>query len=547
MLRRSWDQVGGPNAITFWAWLVTLPISVLISSTYTTTPTLDEFLSWTTALILVHVGVGAVMLIARLTVLPSRPRRSRPITAIVVFGLLGLTRAVLLQVAQEAVGFGIVGLPERLAFNISTMILVFAALAIIVGETKDDAQIFLRLTSATDSLAELRQRNEEDLLALDRSILTDVQDRLQRELREHPTDPAHLRELSETVVRSMSHDLAGPAEQLQVPRPSRIQALRDIGQRLEVPPPLAVLIPLQLAVFGFVAVRYTLLLALFDTLVGPLPSLAGLWLLRKYMPLPRRIWLRVTVLIVTITAVGSVASMMVTALIKALFGSFEVSDIAVGFGLMALSMIVSVWIAVVDGRKERQAAMVRAIESEARESARVQAVIDERRQRAARFLHGTVQNELIAASLRGDSTAEVQSSVKALFASYADERPRTQCRSDLEALLGSWSQVLSLNVSLDPAVWDAIQGDKARGDALMDVVAEGLTNAVRHSASREVGVTVSVDSGDIDVRISTVGNLTDNSTPGIGLADLRSRGVEADLLGENSRTTLIARIPQRLT
>lgn len=541
MLRRSLAQIGGPYAVTFWAWLATLPLSLLLSSTYTTTPSLQEVVAWTTALILVHAGIGVVMLLARLTVLPSRPRKPRPLTAIVVFALMGLTRAVLLQAAQHVTGFGSYDFAERLAFNVSISILAYAALAIIVGETKDDAQIVLRLEQARAAIADLQKQNQDELVDLDQRILADVEDRLRQALEDGQADPQQIRQMSETVVRLTSHELS---EQLPPPRssqPPRRLAIKDIAGRLQVPPPLAVLVPFQMSVFGFVALRYSLAIALVGTVIGPLPSLLGLWLMRRYLPLPRNSWWRVGTLVVSITALGSIAAVLVSALFTYLFGEYSASPFAVGTGLMGMSMIVSVWFSVVDGREMRREQLADALEEEARETADTAAVLNGRRLAAARFLHGTVQNELVAASLRGDSAEAVQSTIRQAFASYAGV-DTSGARDELESLLRSWSTVLDVTADVDTPAWDVMATDPERGRLLVDLISEGLTNAVRHASGRSVSLQVSASDGILSVRIETEGTSHGTNATGIGLADLRSRGVDLRLESDDDHTTLIGHL-----
>ena len=53
--RQIGAQIGGANAVTWWAWLISLPISVLISSVYVIEPTLQDVAEWTAALIGIHI------------------------------------------------------------------------------------------------------------------------------------------------------------------------------------------------------------------------------------------------------------------------------------------------------------------------------------------------------------------------------------------------------------------------------------------------------------------------------------------------------------
>lgn len=542
MLRRSLAQIGGPYAITFWAWLVTLPLTVLISSVYATRPSAREVLAWTTALVVIHVVIGLLMLLARLTVLPGHLRRSRPITAVTVFAFLGLARAVLLATAQEWTGLGAFDPSERIAFNMVASVVLFSAIAIVIDEYRTDSAIVERLESAQQSLTALRTHEVASLADLDRRLLHEVQRDIEHRLTEQDMDAEQLRHLSESVVRSMSHELTRPTMVADVVDTSgaRTSVWRTASQvmgRMAFPSAVAVVGTYVLLVFGVVAARYGFMIGVINAVVSSLASLVGLAALRRWMPLPRGGLLRVIVITSSTAAVGGIAAVVNGWEMSLLVDDFPVSVPAVSAGLVGLTLVISAWVAAAQGRAERQEAMSTAVEEEALEVARIQDLLNERRLAAGRFLHGTVQNELIAASMRGDSAEAVQSAIQRAFASYGD-KPRTPTRGTLEGLLRSWSTVLDITSHIDERAWAAIDADPARGQLLVDLVSEGLTNAVRHTRGRSIVVEVTEDEGDLSVRVVTEGALQVAGDPGIGLKDLRNRGADVQLLTDGGTTVL---------
>ena len=84
------QQIGGRNAISRWSWIITIPLAVLVSSNYAASTTLDQVVLWQSIVLAVHVLLGLAMWVAWKTVLPATNRASRPVTALVFFGLLGL-------------------------------------------------------------------------------------------------------------------------------------------------------------------------------------------------------------------------------------------------------------------------------------------------------------------------------------------------------------------------------------------------------------------------------------------------------------------------
>lgn len=542
MLRRSLAQIGGPYAITFWAWLVTLPLTVLISSVYATPPTLRDVVVWTSALIGIHVAIGLLMLVARVTVLSARPRKPRPVTALAVFALLGLARAVLLSVAQEWSGLGAFDLTERIAFNVVASMMLFSVIAIVIDEYRTDSAIVARLESAQESLAALRAHEVASLGDLDRRLLSEVQHDLEHRLSEQSVDATQLRQLSESVVRSMSHELAQPAavDDVVHATPARMSAWQSASrmmERMTFPSAVTVVGVYALLVLGVVSARYGVLVGLVNAVIGSLASIVGLAGLRRWMPLPRNGVARILVITGATAAVGAIAAVINAWEMSLIVEDFPASVPAISAGLVGLTLVISGWIAAAQGRAERQQAMSDAVEEEALEVARIQSLLNERRLAAGRFLHGTVQNELIAASMRGDSAEAVQATIRRAFASYG-EAPRSATRDTLESLLRSWSTVLAITTRIQEPTWAVIDADAARGQLLVDLVSEGLTNAVRHGRGRTVVVEVTDDEGDLSVRVVTEGALRAAGDPGIGLRDLRDRGADVQLLTEGGTTVL---------
>jgi len=541
-------QIGGQNAISVWAWLITLPVTVLISSVYATTPTLSQVAQWTTALILIQGVLGLMMLVARVTVLPNRPRRPRPVTAITFFAALGLVRALLLQGAQNLLGIGFFDFVERIAFNVASSVVLYAAIAIIVDEFKTDSSIVKNLWTAQESLAELREKEESSLRTVDKLILTEVEGQVLQALNASAVDSARIREISGSVVRGVSHQLVKSEEpdfswsSVTTASPSRWRAVQLMVQRMRVPNPLIVVVLYQLLVFGTVIARLGVEFALINFVLGAIPSITGLWLMRKFITLPKGAFPRIASFIAGITTVGFIGAEVNAWLWRNVFSSNSVSVPAVTVGLVALALLVSSWVAIAEGREDRRLQLGQALDEQAREVSRIKDIVRERQQSVARFLHGTVQNQLVAASLRGDSAETVQKSISDLFGSYDGNNTSTDARFSLENLLSSWSTVLNLRTRIDQEVWQVLVNHKERQQLLTDIVSEGLTNAVRHATGRNVDIEITAEGQRVNIQMTTESAQVLASVPGIGFKELRSRGAEIELRQDSTAATMFARI-----
>lgn len=547
----SWQRlgarIGGPNAVTWWAWLVTLPLSVLISSVYATTPTGSEVLQWTSALVTIHLVLGLLMLLARFTFLNAGPRRARPISALAFFAILGLVRALLLEFAQVSLDLGFFDLSERIAFNIAASTAIYASLAIIIDEYKVDATITSNLVSAQASLEQLLTEEKVKLATLDEHILSEVQETVIHELNEHDVDGTRVREISDSIVRGLSHQLARSEEQDEwIPQrplpPSGWAVVAHVLRRLRVPSPLLVVSVYQGLVIGTVIARIGLVFAAISVVLTSIPSYIGLTLMRRFLSLPTSGPLRLLVLTAGVTATGLIAGVTNAWIWRTLFEAQSTSVPAVAAGLVGLTLIISMWIAVSEGRTQRREQLSLTLNELTRETTRLQELVDERRRRAARFLHGNVQNQLVASAMRGDSPTHIQTAIVELFTSYGQEGHQGSARANFTRLLESWQSVLTIEANISSDIWGALERQDSRLALFTDVVSEGLTNAVRHSTGKSLRLDACVEGEEIVVRMRTQGTTANTAAPGIGLQELSKRGAHPRLQAEDDVTTLTVRL-----
>jgi len=80
-LRRWWFQIGGPNALSIWSWVITLPMAMGVSLTFEPEASDRDRLLWTGYVLAVQVLLGALMWIAARTLLPRETGHSRPVIA----------------------------------------------------------------------------------------------------------------------------------------------------------------------------------------------------------------------------------------------------------------------------------------------------------------------------------------------------------------------------------------------------------------------------------------------------------------------------------
>lgn len=537
------QQIGGRNAISIWSWTITIPLAVLVSSTYVPNPSVVDVLTWTTIVLVIHCLLGGVMWVGTKTILPTTERRSRPAVALTFFGILGIARGLLLQVAQDTVGISDSIFTERMATNILGSIIVLSLIAVVVDDYRTDEAIVHRLESANAALTQLRDHEEEALRAADVDVIEEVRRRIESELQSAGTDSARVRDVADSIVRPLSHELAESAPLASLVEPTEIASRTKLGfsqafANLRAPAPWAVVVIVELSVLGPVFARFGPLMALANLVAGISVIYLGCWLIARFLPLPTSALARLFTLVPALTVVGVVGSELTSLAISQLVAPYPVPIAGATMGVVGAGVVVSLWAAINAGRRARQDAMTQAVAEEAAAVERLRSMVEKRRLQAARFLHGPIQGELVAAALKGDSPEDVREVITRRFAEYGSASTAGRSEQQVNDVIAAWSAVLDISFSADPAVWRVLDSDTERSALVIDALSEGLVNAVRHSSGRDVNVALGYAESRVSIEIESQGATTSREAPGIGLDQLRDRGGEVHLSRRADRTQL---------
>jgi signal transduction histidine kinase len=532
--RHALQQIGGRSAISIWSWIITIPLALLVSSTYLPNPSLADILTWTTIVLMIHCLLGGVLWLGSKTVLPTTERRSRPVVALTFFGLVGTARGLLLQVAQDSVGISDSIFTERMATNILGSVIVLSFIAVVVDDYRTDEAIVTRLDSANAALTQLRDREEDALRAADVDVIEEVRRRIESELQSAGTDSARVRDIADSIVRPLSHELTESAPLDSFVRPTEIASRAKLGfsqafAYLLAPLPWAVVVIVELSVFGPVFARYGPVMALANLILGGSLIFLGCLLIVRSLPLPTSALARLITIVLALGVVGAVGTELTSFVISQVIAPFPVPIAGATAGVVGAGVAVSLWAAVNAGRRARREAMTQAVAEEASVIERLRRLVEDRRLQAARFLHGPIQGELIAASLKGDRPEDVREVITQRFSEYGSIASAGRSEQQVADVIAAWSSVLDISYSADPGIWRSLDSDPERASLFIDALSEGLTNAVRHSSSRKVEVAGREAGRRIVLRVVSTGGSGPHGGDGIGLLQLRARGAEVDL------------------
>lgn len=559
-MRARLDQIGGPNALTIWSWTLTCLLGLVITGVFEGIFRDRITWTWLGLVLTAHLIIAGPMALAHFWVLPATPRPPRPVSALVVFAVLGMVRAVLIEFAARAVG-----IPASLAWT--PRLVVGAALGVLflslIAIAVDDYRRFRATAEALRELNEsLRERNASHrgaLTLLRAQLAKDADAVISEALRgidtRSQTDPVEvakeLQRVSRTVVRPLSHhlahegevELAAGVDQGDVPRRGRVDrltvSLAPAGAWLPA-------IVVCAAFFAESVALDSLGLALLRVLAGGGTLVVGSLLLRRFFRPRLQAWSTLTALAASYLTIGLLAAL----------AAARVTDLAGGRGtwlwpgalvFTVVALADSTRTALIAEAESAEDALVSLNAEQARTAAELHAEVVAIRLQVAKVLHGAVQGELLAEALRSmrerrvapDLIDGVRARVTELLFEYA--RPERSAQQRLTDLIDVWHGALAVDLHVSPAALEVLESQPGVLEACLDVVSEGLGNALRHGVGESTSVNVDSTAGSVRVEITSVGaKPLGRASAGLGMRLIEVAATKWTLTSDGGKTTLVA-------
>lgn len=552
MLRR----IGGPHAISAWSFVITMAVFVLVTLVPSERDRLVGDLGERTLLAVVGTAAGlVVLLLAWSTVLRPTGRGARPWTAVLVFAAAGTAQGVTVLALRQGMGLDALGGPWLVVGRAVGAVVWLSVIALVVDQARDHAARVAELQGRIRAMEHELARERDDLRGEVARMRDEVVapvghalDEIMRRLAAMPRsayardEAAALRALVDDEVRPLSHALlvdpptAPAADSAAVVPPSRerlAEVVRLSVTTLAAPSWLAVLIPAVLIVL-FSAGQV-------DT--GFLAASGASYALVTWVLLDlarRRVEPRLAHMSTPAAALAVVGTYEVLATVAMVNGWAWGGVLGTDQWLewTALVTLPVIWLAL---------ATIRAVARERRGvEARLREVLDglavvttRRRQRIrherqvlGRLLHGSVQATLLSVAARLARAADdrdPRQAVEVAAVELAELRDRLSAgpeeewtvRGALDDLVVLWAGVLRVQVAANDVVLAAVDAAPATRSGVVDVVAEGLTNAVRHGGARHVTVRIAPEGEDrVEVEVVDDGSGMGPGEPGMGSAML---------------------------
>ena len=565
--------IGGPDALTRWSLVGLLPLGVLAGTLWGLRNGLTVS-TWLPVVIGVHLFLILPFLACRTVMVRASAKGSRPWLGLATFAFLGGLRALMLVSAGALMG---VTLPRGAVIDfipngVGTGIAILGVVAVVVDGNRRHRAVVEQLAALDSEFERTRAFDEARLAEVEARSIAKITGRLEQELRQlqagadlaPDVTAAQLRTLASDIVRPLSHDLVQgdhwipPAEDVtaKVPRWERIrEVIADVRPANPLVPFFLIqLIALPTAIservggVGFAA--FVMLL-----IGGIMYALS--WVVARLWSSGRTTMPRLIVLVALYAVIGTVAAWVGMIITQWYAGVHDPRWIA-PFFLIITSMGVSFTTAIQAHQRDDEVRMAMSVARNAQLNAEVRERTRRAQRRVAKLLHSNVQAEFIASAMllaeraSGSSSdasrgEDISEELDRLVAAIQDRLapsvgPIGRARERVLDLTSLWSGAVDVTLEVDDVTWVALDEDPGALESVMEVVAEGLTNAVRHGEGSQVAVRMHRDPDGIAVRITSRGRLAAGSRAGLGSSFLDASTREWHLSEEAGEVHLMASV-----
>lgn len=570
------EAIGGPNALTGWSLIVWLSFGILFSlfGGLRYGFTLDALIP---VVLGVHLLLIPPLLLCRTIMIRATTKRLRPGLGLGLFALLGGIRVVLplvvapalgVTLSSNAGGFALLSLANGMA----SAVVILAVVAVVVDGSRRNRAIIEDLLALDAEFERTRTFDEAELADLEARSVTQITTMLEDELRQVQTDwgnapeqaATRIRLLATDVARPLSHSLAQGDEWLPgvmdiTVKPPRWKRFTAVIAEMRPAPPLVPFILIELIALPFVIAEPVGGVGFAASMVLLLGGImfALSWVVLRLWPAGPTTMLRLMVLVALYAVIGFGATVVRSSLVELQTGIQNPLWIA-PFMLILTSMGVSFTIALQARQREDRDRLAKAVARNAQLNTQVRERTRRAQRRIAKFLHSNVQAELIAsarlladrsnqasdpASPQDDVAQEVQRLVSAIHDRLVPlAEPAIPAKDRLLDLTSLWSEILEVTLETEDGVWAVLDQDPAALDAVIDVVAEGLTNAVCHGEGSQVALRMKRDTDGVTIRVTSRGRLVAGSRAGLGSSFLDASTREWQLSEEAGEVHLTASV-----
>ncbi|MDH6531955.1 signal transduction histidine kinase [Aurantimicrobium minutum] len=504
----------------------------------------------------------APLVLAQKTILPVTARRARPAVTALVWLVSGSLRSLVVIWAGEP--FDLVP-NEKILFRMGAAILV-TALTLIIGEAIVSRiyAIAARSWELSNQLASLRSQLERTSLLAERDraeLITRTQEMFRVELRElekrlsaqDAVTVAEIQHFTDDFVRPLSHEIATltihvePSSPIQEPQSWGEQFRQRISASSLIQPVWTVVIVAIFRAAGLLVTGSSFLLFL--------PTLVVTALLLALMKIAARhahvqMWFAGFLAIFAAAMAGLIAAFTEGLLLRApeptYPWSYSVGVLIVAMMLTALRAADQIFHGYVAEREQ----LKKTLEMQ---SHRARQEMWLARKHIAAKIHGPIQAALQAGTMRFmqmssgelrdvspvlDYVRQALSELQAPISTSIEE-----VRESLHGLHVLWSAQCSIESELQRGACVILRNDPASCQAVIEVVTEGVLNAVKHGNATTITINIRDSKEDLLITVWNDGlSIADPTQPGYGSRSFDELCASWSLTADTEGTTLTATI-----
>lgn len=569
-MRELRNQIGGPAGITLKGWAYLFPWSIWLTLGFAPTRVGDVPYDWFIIGIIAHVNTGIVLLIGKFLFLQNL-QRPRFLVTILIYLVAAVARGA--TTGYLWFSFGAVANPDyalRIGINLIVLPLWFGLVAVIVNAGMQHKNRVAELLAQRSELRIAIAGYNQQISHYRSQVIELVQSAIHNALA--PINQAKdasklLISASEKVIRPLSHKLSLAQLQLNLETPATMnpkeaittpnQILTNMRTTAAFPIGFLPYLFMLTALPSFVAVSGIPITALSFFIIAV--SVIGgfsfadkvtVAIRQKYLVLGWLVVIAVWLLVALVVGIG--IHQLVSEFPKLSSAGYSaVSLIFVGTVLSSLLKATSLeWQRV---EREIQAGLV-AREWEAK---RAQALLNAEQENLSALIHSGIQGVLVAAALKlqlhEDQTSALPEFVQQIEETcqqlLINEGSVFPIKESLESIAAVWQGVAEIELDIAEAIYDACSMNAALTTALLTLIRESLSNAVRHGRANQIKVSGEITAEEVVITVKDNGRLKkshNNSGYGAKLYNKLSTSWQLTKTGDRL-TTLKLHIPLKPT
>lgn len=549
---KYWLRMGGPNGITFRAWLILSPISIIFTWVVLPEGYAPTANIWNGFLVgfIAHVVTGTVLFIAKYTVLRNVARKPRPITSLVAMAIAGAVRG-----WSTAYFLELLGLTEQadyadrmLAGSLIILIWFSISAVMVDGERKYKAS-YQALMQELERQTRIRNEQAQQLKDNQTKLLDEIRNTLSDALRAGRS-AGDIHDSVETLIRPLAHRLAGTSTFSQ--RSEKIPSRRiKLGPVIQTALTQTAYSPLWTILVAVLATLYSKLWQFgLPALLDSVLSAIIIWL---FFTLAKR-WKLYGIWVVPVWLLTGLVASLVTAFLS---GNLTPEGLP---GVLYLAINVAVPAAIVasigafDRNTDKNLAVLRDIANDVSWQA---ASLEQRawveQQRLARFVHSELQGRLRAFALRLDISGrlptdeEIEKLRLECEAAFPIESQQKNFEEFLEKNSELWEGVVNIQTDISAEVLAAFANDSYASTAAEEICKESVVNSVRHGKAKNILIKANIESSMenkliIELSVQDDGVGFHEVQRNMGLTEIDQLSISSELFREENKTVLQTRI-----